>query len=279
MAIAGRLRNVLRMPTNAPLRKGQIMHYLMVGLLTAAVILGGGGRIVNAEVVNNDKTSLDSMTVAQLETAGDLARAHKDYPKAIQYFEAALRKAPKRAVLYNKLGLAELKNGDLAAAQANFQKAVKRNSKYADAFNNLGAVRYMQKDFAGAAKQFKKAIAMDESRATFHVNLGAAWFGQKKMENVLAEYVRALELDPAALQDIGQAGVTAQIASPEERAKYQYMLAKLYAKRGDAEQCLRCLKLAKEAGYRDLGNVYKDEEFTQVRKDARLAEIVPSPAK
>ena len=255
------------------------MRYLMIGLLIVTATLGGGVRVVNAEVVSNDKTSLDSMTVAQLETAGDLARANKDYAKAIKYFEAALRKAPKRAVLYNKLGLTELKNNDLVAAQASFQKAVKTNSKYADALNNLGAVRYMQKDFGGAAKQFKKAIAMDESRATFHVNLGAAWFGQKKMENAVAEYVRALELDPEALENTGQAGVTAQIASPEERAKYQYMLAKLYAKRGDAEQCLRCLKLAKEAGYRDLGGVYRDEEFAQVRKDARLAQIVPPPAK
>jgi hypothetical protein len=43
--------------------------------------------------------------------------------------------------------------------------------------------------------------------------------------------------------------------------------------------CLRSLRMAKEAGYRDLANVYKDEEFRRLPKDARLAEIVPPPAK
>jgi hypothetical protein len=92
------------------------------------------------------------------------------------------------------------------------------------------------------------------------------------------EYARALELDPEALSTPSKTGVAAQIASPEERAKYSYILAKIHAKRGDAEQCFRCLRVAKDEGYRDLGNVYKDEEFSSLWKDPRLAEIVPPPA-
>ena len=177
------------------------------------------------------------------------------------------------------MGLAELKTDDLTAARIDFQKAAKHNSKYSDAINNLGAISYLQKNYGAAAKQFKKAVALNETRAVFHVNLGAAWFGQKKLERAIAEYARALELDPDALTDSANAGIAAQIASPEERAKYQYMLAKIYAKRGNTEECLRCLKIAKEQGYKDMQNVYKDEEFTNVRKDTRLTEIVPPPAK
>jgi tetratricopeptide (TPR) repeat protein len=225
------------------------------------------------------KAATNSMTVTQLEVAGDAARARKDYEQAIQYFEAAVSKDSSNAVLYNKLGLSELKSGDLQAARTNFQKAVRRNSKYADALNNLGAVEFMQKNFNAAAKQFKKAVALEETRATFHVNLGAAWFGQKKLDRAVAEYGRALELDPEILSNSSRAGIAAQIASPEERAKYSYMLAKIYAKRGETEQCLRCLKMAKEQGYRDIVNVYRDEEFAGLRQDARLAEVVPPPAK
>lgn len=255
------------------------MRHLILTVLVLAAAFGLCEDALSAEPAVQNKPILESMTVAQLEGAGDQARSQKDYDLAIKCFEAALRKEPKNAVLHNKLGLAELKTDDLNAARINFQKAVKRNSKYSDAINNLGAISYLQKNYGAAAKQFKKAVALDEARAVFHVNLGAAWFGQKKLERATAEYARALELDPDALTNSANAGITAQIASPEERAKYQYMLAKIYAKRGETEECLRCLKIAKEQGFKDMGNVYKDEEFTIVRKDSRLAEIVPPPAK
>lgn len=251
------------------------MRHLILRLLLIALIVGFAEYGAGATEPQVTQSSMNAMTVSQLEKAGDAARFQKDYELAIQYFGTALRKEPKNAVIYNKMGLAKLKNNDSTGAREAFQKAVKINSKYTDALNNLGAVDYMQSNFKSAAKQFKRAVALDETRATFHVNLGAAWFAQKKMEQAVAEYARALELDPEALSTPSKTGVAAQIASPEERAKYSYMLAKIHAKRGDAEQCFRCLKVAKDEGYRDLANVYKDEEFSGLWKDPRLAEIVP----
>lgn len=245
--------------------------------IVAALVLGLVPYSVQAQSSAN--VSLDSMTVAQLEAAGDTARGQKDFYMAEKYFQKAISKDRKNSVLYNKLGLTQLKDNDMQAARVNFQKAVKYNSKYADALNNLGAVDYMQKNFGSAAKQFKKAVALEETRATFHVNLGAAWFGQKKLERAINEYARALELDPNSLVSSSRTGVAAQISSPEERAKYSYMLAKIYAKRGDVDRCLECLRTAKEEGYRDLANVYRDEEFAGLRNDSRLSEVVPPPVK
>ena len=246
---------------------------LMIGALIIGLAEFGFGT---TEPVQTKPMNI--MTVAELEKAGDQARAQKDYLQAIEYFQAAIGKDRKNAVLYNKLGLAQLQAGKNDAARGSFKMATKRNSKYAEAFNNIGAVEYVDRDFGAAAKYFKKALALDETHATFHVNLGAAWFGQKKLDRAIAEYTRAVELDPDVLANQSRAGVTAQISSPEERARYSYMLAKIYAKRGDVERCLECLKRAKEQGYHDLANVYRDEEFSQLRADARLAEVVPPPA-
>jgi len=221
--------------------------------------------------------NMDAMTVAQLEKAGDEARAVKDYTLAIQYFQTALKKDRKNAVLYNKLGLAELRKDDFGAARTHFEKATKLNSKYAEAVNNIGAIDYMRKNYSSAAKYFKRAVALNETDATFHVNLGAAWFSQKKMDRAIAEYTRAMELDPDAFRHDSRTGIAAQISSPEERAQYSYLLAKAYAKRGDVEGCLQCLKRAKEDGYRNLANVYKDEEFSRLRENPRLQEVVPPP--
>ncbi len=250
--------------------------------LTLAIILVGALVLIvqsSAAIPDQQKgpVVISSMTVTELETKGDILRARKEYKEAIQYFQAALRKDSKNAVLYNKLGLAELQSGDFNAARSHFEKAAKRNSKYADAQNNIGAADYLLKNYSRAARYFKKALALEEGRASFHVNLGAAWFAQNKLNRAVAEYTRAVELDPDVLANRANAGVSAQISSPEERARYQYMLAKIYAKRGDVDRCLECLKKAKEEGYRNLGNVYKEEEFSSVREDARLSEIVPAP--
>lgn len=253
------------------------MRHLTLKLMLLAMTLGGGQYALGA-VADPVKTDFDSMSVAQLEAAGDTARTNKDYAEAIRCFETAIRKEPKNAHLYNKLGLAYLKAGNLRQARLSFQKASKRNPKYADAINNLGAIEYMDKRYGPAAKQFKKAVALDETKSSFHVNLGATWFAQKKLDRAIAEYERALELNPDALST-SNSGVQAQIASPEERARYAYMLAKIYAKRGETDECMRSLRQAKEEGYKELENVYKDAEFTSLWKDPRLAAIVRAPAK
>ncbi len=227
--------------------------------------------------VPQDQANMSAMTAAQLEKAGDDARLQKDYSLAIDYFRAAVNKDRKNAILYNKLGLAELKNNDLRSARSDFERSAKLNSKYSEAVNNIGAVDYMRKNYGSAAKYFKKAVALEETRATFHVNLGAAWFSQKKFERAVNEYARALELDPESLRQNAKVGVAAQISSPEERAQYSYMLAKIYAKRGDTEGCLQCLRKAKEDGYRNLANVYRDEEFAKMRDNPKLHEVVPPP--
>jgi tetratricopeptide (TPR) repeat protein len=246
--------------------------------MVAAILVGLAGYSMALPEPQQAAPALGSMTVAELEKAGDAARMVKDYKQASEYFRAAVRKEPKNAALYNKLGLAELKDGYPQAARRDFEKAAKYNRKYADALNNIGAVDFMQKNVNSAAKYFKKALALEETRATFHVNLGAAWFAQKKLERAVAEYTRALELDPEVLGQNSKAGVTAQISTSEERAQFSYMLAKIYAQRGDLDRCLECLKKAKEDGYRDLKNVYRDEEFSRLWQDARLGEVVPPPA-
>jgi len=68
--------------------------------------------------------------------------------------------------------------------------------------------------------------------------------------------------------------VQAQLPSPQDRARYDYVLAKLYAQRGIADRSLHYLKKAMEDGYKDIANVYKDDEFTELRKDPRFAELM-----
>jgi hypothetical protein len=72
------------------------------------------------------------------------------------------------------------------------------------------------------------------------------------------------------------AGVQARLPSPEDRARYDYVLAKLFAKNGMPDQSLHYLKKAMEDGYKDIKDVYKDEEFSTLRKDPRFVELMAS---
>lgn len=69
-------------------------------------------------------------------------------------------------------------------------------------------------------------------------------------------------------------GVAAHLASPEDRAHYAYVLAKLYAKSGDLDRALLQLKSAKENGYERLKDVYTDAEFATLRNDPWFTEIM-----
>ena len=253
------------------------MRSITLTILFMGILVTTGAYAHAMDTPDQPSVNMNAMTVAELEKAGDVARSQKNYDLAITYFQTALKKDRKNANMYNKLGLAQLKNDDLKGARASFDRASKINPKYAEAINNIGAVEYMKKNYGGAAKYFKKAVALDETHSTYHVNLGAAWFSQKKIDRAIAEYIRAMEINPDAFRQDSKVGVAAQILSPEERAQYAYALAKAYAKRGDLDGCLECLKKAKKQGYRNLGNVDKDEEFSRMRDNPRLHEVVPPP--
>jgi hypothetical protein len=85
-----------------------------------------------------------------------------------------------------------------------------------------------------------------------------------------------VSLDPDVFERISHAGIAGQISSPEDRAHFSYVLAKLYAKTGSTERSLECLRRAMEDGYKNINEVYKDEEFAQLRKDPRFFQLMTS---
>jgi len=84
----------------------------------------------------------------------------------------------------------------------------------------------------------------------------------------------ALNLDPDIFERTSRAGVQAMLPSPQDKARYDYVLAKLYAKSGVTDRSLHYLRKAMEDGYKDISNVYKDTEFAELRKDPRFVELM-----
>jgi len=213
-------------------------------------------------------------TAEELEQRADLLRAQKAYPDALDYFRAALAKKPNSPQILNKMGIVDLQTMHLRDAKRNFERAIKVDRTYADAHNNLGVVYYEAKTYGKAVKCYEKAIALREDAASYYSNLGAAYFARKDFEKASLSYSKALQLDPDVFERSSRTGVTAHLPSPEDRAHYSYVMARLYAHMGLAERSLQYLRKAMEEGYKDINLVYTDAEFSDLRKDPRFTELM-----
>jgi tetratricopeptide (TPR) repeat protein len=210
----------------------------------------------------------------ELENRADELRAEKNYLDALDYYRAALAKNPNSPQIYNKAGIAELMNQHYHEAGKLFERALRGDRAYADAYNNLGVIQYEAKKYNQAIKRYKQAIQLQADSASFFSNLGAAYFARKDFVAAVTAYAQALQLDPGVFDRTSHSGVSAQLASPDDRAHYDYVLAKLYAKIGSAERSLEYLKKALEEGYKNVNDVYKDPEFAVLRKDSRFTELM-----
>lgn len=213
-------------------------------------------------------------TATALEQQADQLRGEKLYLDSLDYYRAALAKKPNDARLLNKIGITELLLQRYGEARKSFERSIHYDRTFADAYNNLGVVYYEARKYRAAVKQYERAIARDNSSASFFSNLGAAYFSKREFEPAVAAYQHALELDPEVFARTSRSGVQAQLPSPQDRARYDYTVAKLYAKMGLSEQSLEYLRKAMEAGYKDLKDVYKDVEFAELRKSPRFTELM-----
>ena len=213
-------------------------------------------------------------TAADLEARADQLHAEKLYFDAIDYYRASLTKLPNNAKVLNKICRTQLVMGHWKDAQRTCEQAIRADRSFPDSYSNLGVALYKESKYGAAIKLYRKAIALDDSSATFFVNLGAALFSKKQFEPAVAAYQHALQLDPDSFFSSSRGGVQAQLPGPEDRAKFSYTLAKLYAKMGYSDRSLEYLRKAMEDGYKDFKDVYKDVEFAELRKDKRFAELV-----
>jgi tetratricopeptide (TPR) repeat protein len=223
-------------------------------------------------IVPIQQVSLTEASAQELEKHADQLREEKNYLDAIDYYEASIKKKPD-AIIYNKIGMTYLSMGNLDKAQRSIEKSVKMDKKYAEAINNLGVTFYLKKKFGQAEKNYKTALAIRDS-ASVHSNLGTVDIEEKQYDKGMLEYAKAYQLDPDVFERSSRTGVSARMQSPEDRARFFYLLAKLYAGSGDLDKSLLYLKKSLEDGFPEIDKVYKDAEFASLRKDQRFSELM-----
>src|SRR5579871_5742722 len=213
-------------------------------------------------------------TPGDLEARGDDLRLEKRYLDAIDFYNAALKKHP-TALLWNKEGIAYLQlQGHEKQAGKCFDHAIKIDKLAAEGYNNRGYVEQAEKHWDKAIKYYTKAIKLKPEDAVFYYNMGSSYFGKHDYKTAAQEYKTAFALDPQIFIRVSRIGVMVQATSPEDRAAFSFMVARMYAQAGDVEHSIEYLRKAMENGYKQINQVYTDREFATLRTDKRFEELM-----
>ena len=227
-----------------------------LSVVVAAVVSGGcllaqaGNAILDAGKTPTSslpQTAAPDNPVITPELRGDIFMAKKQYREAIEAFHEGSLKDP---VLYNKSGIAYHQLTQLDNALKSYQQAVRLKS------------------FRRSISYYKRAlkIAPQETKsASIYSNLGTAYFARKQYKDATDAFQTALTLDPDVFEHRSNYGILLEERNVEERAKYHYYVAKMYAKNGRTELALQYLRKALEEGFKDKKQIEKDPEFASMR--------------
>ncbi|MGB8477001.1 MAG: tetratricopeptide repeat protein [Candidatus Acidiferrum sp.] len=231
-----------------------------------------------AQVPSAEQTAQPSSAVhppLSDEQMADLYMVRKQFREAAELYQKLSKQNPKNPVYLNKLGIALHQQLDLGQALKYYKKAVKVDPHYADAENNVGTIWYQRKKYRKAIKSYKKAIKMRDDMPVLYSNLGYAYFGERKYAEAIGAFRQGLLLDPLLFEhNSSRDGSVLQDRSVEDRARFDYMLAKSFAEAGDLEHCIRYLRKAKDEGYKHFADIKKDPVFALALKDPGVQEML-----
>jgi tetratricopeptide (TPR) repeat protein len=247
---------------------------LAAGLSTGALLAQSGGAEPDGLGVPSQPPPPAARAALSPEARGDIYMARKMYREAIEAFREG---SPKDPVLQNKSGIAYHQMQQLDSAKKCYEMAIRLKPDYMEAENNLGTVYYAKKNFRKAIGCYRRAVKMvaeNARAASIYSNLGTAYFARKQYPLATDAYQTALRLDPNVFETHGSFGVMLQERNVEERAKFHYYMAKLYAKSGRTELALQYIRKALEEGFKERKKLEEDPEFAAMRDLPEFKELL-----
>ena len=247
----------------------------MVSKALVVVFAAGAGCSValaqagGALVDQTRRTAAPTRTLSA-EDRGDILMARKMYREAIEVF---MEEPKKSAVVYDKIGIAYHQLQQLDNARKYYELALKQKRDYSEALNNIGTVYYAKKNFRRAIGYYNRALKINES-ASVYSNLGTAYFARKEYDKATDAYQKAFAMDPEVFEHKSNYGTLLQDQNVEERAKFHYYLAKMYAKAGRNELALQYVRKALEEGFKDKKKLNEDPEFEALRPTPEFQELL-----
>lgn len=207
------------------------------------------------------------------EQRGDIFMTRKMYREGLEVYQSALLDQPS-ARLYNKIGIGHHYLGQFSHARHSYERATRLDKTYGSALNNLGALYYARRRFKKAIRHYRKALHAAPTSAAMHSNLGTAYLARKKYKKAAEEYQMALQFDPLVFERRASAGTVLQERSVQNRAQFNFFMARAYAVTGAMDKCLRHLRKAFEEGYKRRKKVAADPAFKPLHANPLFQRLV-----
>jgi tetratricopeptide (TPR) repeat protein len=207
------------------------------------------------------------------EQRGDILMARKMYREAIETYALAPADSASR---WNKMGIAYHQLADLPKAKKEYERALRVDPRCGEALNNLGAIFFAEKSYRRAIREYKRSLRAMPDSATVYSNMGTAYFARQDFDHATDAYRKALQLDPDVFEHHSTYGVILQDHSVADRARFHYYLAKIYAKQGQPERALQCIRKSIEEGFGERKRFIEEPEFAVLKDNVEFQQILKS---
>lgn len=105
---------------------------------------------------------------AKAEEAKQKGNEHfraQEWPKAVEMYEEAVKRAPKNAAIRNNLSAALCKIMDFNGAKREVEKALELDPKYVKAWSRKGDIEFIMKEFHKSLDSYKKGLELEPDSA------------------------------------------------------------------------------------------------------------------
>ncbi|MEO7651835.1 MAG: tetratricopeptide repeat protein, partial [Bryobacteraceae bacterium] len=152
----------------------------------------------------------------------------KDYAKAADLLENAVRIDPQGAHAYNALGIAYLEKADYTRAIPAFRDAVRRAPHWAYPLHNLALAYVETGDYSSAIRSYQQAMRLTPQFFYLPYNLGLVYQRLNRRKDAELSYRKAMSLSPDQAQPYNALGSlkAASGRAKEAEAFYRQALEK-----------------------------------------------------
>src|SRR5215470_17566350 len=194
-------------------------------------------KLVSCTVVIESGGQTPQGLVAAFNSRGNAHLSNRNYDRAIDDYNEAIRLDPKYAIGFYNRGLAHLRKGRLDPAIEDFDAAIRLNPKYTSAFINR-ALAYQEKaqwDFDAyltegvyedrAIRDLDGAIRLDPNNASAFRIRGFVNSRMQRYDRAIPDLDKAIRLDPNVASSFSSRADALRFVGQYERAVADYRKA------------------------------------------------------
>jgi tetratricopeptide (TPR) repeat protein len=172
-------------------------------LVAAPIVVGALALVASAcgsSPTASTGTTTPTGSASSLLAAGLAAQKSGNVTVAVSDYKQVIALAPTASAAsfadYNLGYIAQVNQGDTAAATTYYRSALAINPNFVNALYNL-AIILTPSQPAAAASSYKQVIALSPSNADAHLNLGFIYSSQGKKALAHLEFTKATAIDPS----------------------------------------------------------------------------------